>query len=235
MEKEKTNKIILEELKKDFPRNSIKNVSYGKRSFYTIDAYHIIERLTEVFGLCGYGWGVEVKEYKETRYEKEYKETQYETTNRSNKVKIGYNIACIGKFWYDLEHREKYFIEATGDAEVINYNFAEAYKKAYTNLISKASSYLLVGHTVYKGQYLDDPYRDRAQATEETQTQKLRAITKKDDWETKKENANFQVPDDTEFWEAKKRKEAEAMKEKITEAGYSEKKNNSSKDWEDYI
>ncbi len=127
---------------KPFEAAAYKDVNVG-RGFTTIDAYHIVERLTEVFGLCGQGWG-----------------TQNVTYELHDK-----NVAAIGELWYRLEEGgavpERCVIPAVGDAVVFKGNIAEAYKKAQTNLISKASSYLGIGLSVYQGKGIDDPYLDR--------------------------------------------------------------------------
>lgn len=126
-------------LAKPFPKEAYREVKFG-RQFTTIDAYHVIERLTEVFGLMGLGWGVE--------------DLRYEIHEQS--------CAAHGTFWYRL-HDDKGVIHAVGDSQVIKGHVAEAYKKATTNLISKAASYLGVGLSIYQGKGIDDPYLDRAE------------------------------------------------------------------------
>ena len=98
--------------------------------------------MTEVFGLCGTGWGFGGLSFEQH----------------------GDNVACIGSVWYkeDLSVIEQKYVHAVGDAVVRNGNVAEAYKKAQTNLLSKASSFIGVGLSVYKGEGHDDPYKDRA-------------------------------------------------------------------------
>ena len=118
-------------------RQAYKDVSMGSFTLTTIDAYHIVERLTEVFGLCGEGWGLRVDEW----------------------LREGDNVAALGVLWYlpkgtmqddslgfaqvsQVERREVF---AVGDGVIRKGNVAEAYKKATTNLMSKAASYLGVG------------------------------------------------------------------------------------------
>jgi len=134
---------IFTKMARPFPKEAYKDVTLG-RTFTTIDAYHIIERLTEVFGLCGTGWGVHVREWHVD----------------------GTNLAADGVLWY-LQADVRNEVEATGDAMVIKGNVAEARKKARTNLISKAASYLGCGLSVYQGRGIDDPYLDRAHAAAE--------------------------------------------------------------------
>ena len=54
-----------------------------------------------------------------------------------------------------------------GDGKVMKGNIAEATKKATTNLISKAASYIGVGLSIYKGEGYDDPYLELAQDRKE--------------------------------------------------------------------
>ncbi|MDX9982301.1 MAG: hypothetical protein RBU25_19935 [Lentisphaeria bacterium] len=134
---------IFRELAKPFGRDAYKEVRLG-RTFTTIDAYHIVERLTQVFGLCGTGWGVEVTEWREYS---------------------PHCVACIGHLWYDSDGK-RCLVPAVGDAQIMtdkkgNVQVAEAFKKAQTNLISKAASFLGVGLSVYQGKGIDDPYLDR--------------------------------------------------------------------------
>ena len=131
---------------KPFPKEAYNDVTLG-RTFTTIDAYHIIERLTEVFGLCGQGWGVAVREWHVD----------------------GQNLAADGVLWY-MAGEVRCEVEATGDAMVIRGNVAEARKKARTNLISKAASYLGCGLSVYQGRGVDDPYLDREHAAQQAPT-----------------------------------------------------------------
>jgi len=137
---DKKDKEVFESLKAKFDAEAYKEVTFG-RGFTTIDAYHIVERLTEVFGLCGFGWGFGESVFKHSEN----------------------NVACIGSIW--VVHKEKHGnIRAVGDALVVKGNVAEAYKKAQTNMLSKASSFLGVGLSVYQGKGIDDPYLDRAEA-----------------------------------------------------------------------
>ena len=146
-----------------FPPDAYRDVKLG-RTFTTIDAYHVIARLTNVFGLCGQGWGTRDVVFTEH----------------------GDNVAATGVLWYHDGECEGE-IGADGDAHVIKGNVAEARKKARTNLISKAASFLGVGLSVYQGRGLDDPYIDRAveAGTEPVQTpQKVDGIARADeaDW-----------------------------------------------------
>ncbi len=141
---------LFQKLSKPFPAEAYKDVKIG-RGFTTIDAYHIVERLTEVFGLCGDRWGVSVDEWREN----------------------GTNVACIGFLWYMAsDGMGQCRVMAVGDAQVIKGNIAEAYKKAMTNLISKASSFIGVGLSVYQGKGIDDPYLDREHVQNTAPTKK---------------------------------------------------------------
>jgi len=141
---------IFAELQKPFPKKAYKDINFG-RKMTTIDAYYIVERLTEVFGPCGVGWGL-----------------CKETGCVSGVPDISVDASCAvayGALWYKIEDEVGYVV-AAGDAKVMKGNFAEAYKKALTNLMSKAASYIGVGLSVYKGEGYDDPYLDQQSAAE---------------------------------------------------------------------
>lgn len=133
-----------EELRKGFPKEAYKEVKFG-RGFTSIDAYHVIERLNDVFGLDG--WSVEVSEW----------------------VVSGASVACVGTLYAkptskDAEKPNYTIIrQAVGDGTVIKGNVAEAYKKAFTNLICKSASYIEIGIDVYQGKHQDDPYLDKVE------------------------------------------------------------------------
>ncbi len=111
-----------------------------------IDAYHIVSRLTQVFGLCGSGWGVKVTDW--------------------DLSPDGSNLAASGNLWYKLDDK-RCNVPAIGDARVFKGNIAEARKKAQTNLISKASSFIGIGLSVYQGKGVDDPYLDEVSLKED--------------------------------------------------------------------
>lgn len=137
---DKETKEIWDKLRARFPESAYKDVTLG-RTFTSIDAYHIIERLTDVFGLMGQGWTLENIKF----------ETQ------------GSSVACIGEL---VVPKLKLRVPAVGDGVILKINIAEAMKKAQTNLISKASSFIGVGLDVYQGKHDSDPLLDRAQFIE---------------------------------------------------------------------
>jgi len=126
---------------KPFPKEAYRQVTFG-RGFTTIDAYHVVERMTEIFGLCGHGWGFGTLDFQ---------------------LQGAKNLSCSGSIWYRLKGVEdRCVVHAVGDADVMQANVAEAMKKAQTNMLSKAASFLGVGLSVYQGMGVDDPYLDRA-------------------------------------------------------------------------
>jgi hypothetical protein len=141
---------LFHKLAAPLPKTAYKDLKLGGRTMTVIDAYHIISRLTQVFGLAGFGWGVEVDEFRQEDG----------------------NIAAVGHLWYIIEGN-KYSVSAIGDARVFKGNVAEGMKKAQTNLISKASSLIGVGLSVYQGKGIDDPYLDQEYAKEDRQPPQL--------------------------------------------------------------
>jgi len=130
-----------------FPDSAYKEVRGVRGGFTSLDAYHVVERLTAVFGLAGHGWGAVVEEW----------------------IASGDAIGATGYLWYTLPAVSgdvRYQVYADGDAVVAKGNVPEARKKARTNMISKAASYLGVGLSLYQGRHLDDPYLERAAASD---------------------------------------------------------------------
>ena len=157
-------KNLKQQLEQAFPDGAYKDVSLGARTFTTIDAYHIIDRLNTIFGLTGKGWGL--CDSIDSGTPKGKPEIKVETCTEIKTMPAGHTkevstrtVVAYGILWYTLDG-EYYGVVASGDARVIKDNVAEAYKKALTNLVSKASSYLGIGLSVYQGKGHDDPYLD---------------------------------------------------------------------------
>ena len=135
---------LFKELGQPFPDDAYKKVTYGKREFITLDAYHIVERLTRIAGSCSVGWG-----WKDLIF------TPYPDS-----------VSCHGIFWIKDPHTGITLeIPAVGDGAIIKgSSAAEAAKKAQTNMMSKAVSFIGVGTVdLYQGKMLDCPLTDRSQ------------------------------------------------------------------------
>jgi len=158
MSEKKDTRNVWKELTKEFPKEAIKEVTFG-RQYTSLDAYHIISRLTSVFGLCGVGWGFGHLEFKE----------------------LESSVVCIGSIWYrDPEFEDQTCqVDAVGDGTIVSSkktgirDVAGAYKKSQTNLMSKAASYIGVGLSIYQGKGLDDPYLDKAEVENKQQDVKV--------------------------------------------------------------
>lgn len=127
---------IFEQLAERLPDGAYKTVNV-RGGFTSIDAYHIVEKLTDIFGLCGCGWGIEVDEFQ-----------------HHDKC-----VAAIGYLWYKLPDGDDtvYKVPAVGEGQQRGGSVADAMKMAQTNMISKAASYIGIGLGVYKGQHIDAP------------------------------------------------------------------------------
>ena len=158
-------KKIYKQLQEIFPKEAYKELNFG-RKMTTIDAYHIVDRLNDVFGMSGLGWGLcDTLENGQPVGKPEIvvhttKETKTLAGGATKEVETK-SIAAFGTLWYKIEDKV-YGVVAAGDANIMKNNVAEAYKKVLTNLISKAASYIGVGLSVYQGKGYDDPYLDRA-------------------------------------------------------------------------
>lgn len=119
-----------------FPDAAYKNVNM-RGGFISIDAYHIVERLTDAFeSLCGQNWGIHVDEFQ--HFDK--------------------CVAAVGHLWYKLPGTDTiYKVPAVGEGQQRGGSTPDAMKAAQTNMMSKAASYIGIGLSVYKGQHIDAP------------------------------------------------------------------------------
>jgi len=127
---------IFEQLAERMPDSAYKTVNV-RGGFTSIDAYHIVERLTDAFqGICGHRFGIHVDEFQ-----------------HHDKC-----VAAIGYLWYRFPRETKtYTVSAVGEGQQRGGSVADAMKMAQTNLMSKAASYIGIGLGVYKGQHIDAP------------------------------------------------------------------------------
>lgn len=137
-----TKKSNQEEIKKKLLEKFDKK-AYGSDSsrgfkLATLDAYYVIERLNNVFGLCGIGWGLDIKEWILGKKE----------------------LVVLAELWFIIDG-EKHIISCEGGKHIVTTKtghtcVADAYKSARTNAICKGASFLGIGLDVYKGEYKDD-------------------------------------------------------------------------------
>ena len=128
---------IFEQLAERMPDSAYKTVNV-RGGFTSIDAYHIVERLTDAFqGICGHRFGIHVDEFQ-----------------HHDKC-----VAAIGYLWYKLPDGDDtvYKVPAVGEGQQRGGSVADAMKMAQTNMMSKAASYIGIGLGVYKGQHIDAP------------------------------------------------------------------------------
>jgi len=129
---------IFEQLAERLPDGAYKTVNV-RGGFTSIDAYHIVERLTDAFqGICGHRFGIHVDEFQ-----------------HHDKC-----VAAIGYLWYRLPDDDTdavYKVPAVGEGQQRGGSVADAMKMAQTNMMSKAASYIGIGLSIYKGQHIDAP------------------------------------------------------------------------------
>ena len=128
---------IFEQLAERLPDGAYKTVNV-RGGFTSIDAYHILERLTDTFqSLCGHRFGIHVDEFQ-----------------HHDKC-----VAAIGYLWYKLPAGDDtvYKVPAVGEGQQRGGSVADAMKMAQTNMMSKAASYIGIGLSIYKGQHIDAP------------------------------------------------------------------------------
>lgn len=196
-----------EKLQAKFPDDAYKhNVPMGGFKGTTIDPYHIIARLNNIFGMCGYGWGV--------------KQVQHYLSDRMIDPK-GREFVVInahGVFWYCLEETDssKHYgqFEVCGGTSVFTYQLEHGYKQAHTNLISKAASMIGVGISIYQGKGVDSPYNGQTEDEQKAGVQELvKELTNAvDKLETEEQFKNFWEDKKSDFLLLKNTKSNEYVK-----------------------
>ena len=140
------------------PKDALKDVQFGRR-FTSIDAYWIIQKLTERFGPIGMGWGIESPEY---TFRPGF---THPTTKACSEV-----MTIHAKFWYGRSPGENYINRIPISDSIIwkgtqgnppkLFVDDEAEKKLMTGIISKAASYLGFGAFIFQsrheGKYADE-------------------------------------------------------------------------------
>ncbi len=119
-----------------------------------IKPIYATQKMTEHFGPCGIGWGMEKPEF--------------QLVNGDNRELLVY---CTVALWY-LDGNARGTVYGVGGDKVIGYvkagqnrperwdNDDEAFKKAYTDALSNAMKQIGVGGDVHMGQFDDSKYRD---------------------------------------------------------------------------
>jgi hypothetical protein len=151
----KTPNEVIEILNQELPDSAYGQVP-GGANLTDIDPTYRNEKLTECFGLHGYGWGFDRPEHPDFQ--------EYET--RTNKDNQEYSIWCIGYdyavFWYKLNVNDEIItIEIPTHGYNENANRGWAFSGAKTSAISEAVKYLLWQMRVYKGEYHAKPMSEK--------------------------------------------------------------------------
>ena len=126
-----------EKLKADFPEEAYSADNSRGFELTSIKAAYVIERLNEVFGLCGTGWKYEVSKF----------DNALDDTTGSV-AEVGVKV----KLWYKMENGEwSEPITHVGGKRVVKGNYTDARKSAITDGLTKIASMLGVGHKAFKG------------------------------------------------------------------------------------
>ena len=159
---------LYEKLKKSFPDKAYNNDGSRGFNLTTIDAYHVIDRLNEVFGLCGKGWWLSDIEWIKIEGDKN--------------IVICSAIFCYLGFGLEGEfHR----FPCVGGHQVIKNRWDDGYKSAMTNCICKGASFLGVGLNVYKGEF-----KGKTEQQPKTESEKKQSPGKSTGgWTEKRKNA----------------------------------------------
>jgi len=127
---------MLKELRADFPPEALKNDSSRGFDLTSIRAGFVLERLNDVFGLCGQGWKYKISPFNETK------------DAQGNILEVGTKIEFQWKM-KDGEWSEP--IPHVGGKRVVNDNITDARKSSITDALTKVASVLGVGNKVFKG------------------------------------------------------------------------------------
>jgi hypothetical protein len=185
----------------------LKKPESGMNGLMAIDGYYMFKRATEAFGMCGSGWGYEIKseEYREGAPILNKDKTETIDTECNHILKI-----C---FWYMLDGK-RCEIEHFGITKYKSQNRygvvtdEEAPKKSLTDAIKKCLSMLGFCAEVYMGLFKDEDYKQsadiRSQLEESDQRDELvqsevKTIT---EWATTQINSAEGVPNFTVFMTA---------------------------------
>lgn len=123
-----------------------------------IKPIYATQKMTEHFGPCGAGWGMDAP--------------SFQLVNGDNKEVLVYCTVCL---WY-MDNDNRSMIYGVGGDKVVSYlranngrperweNDDEAFKKAYTDALGNAMKQLGVGGDVHMGQFDDLKYRETVAA-----------------------------------------------------------------------
>lgn len=133
---------------------ALKPIDFGKLKNKTaIDPQWRIDKMTEIYGLCGIGWKVEIAEVKtETAPNKE--ELIFMTVNLFIRDGDGWSGPVVGVGGDKIIALEKGNLVPND----------EAWKKCYTDAVGNAMKYLGIGAAIYRGGF---QYSKYASAEEE--------------------------------------------------------------------
>jgi hypothetical protein len=153
-----------EALKVDFPQSAIKKREGSGGDLSSINTYYEIERLNEVFGLCGVGWWYEIADL----------------TTVENVVVAQVNLFFRwddGKEWLTAKP-----IPSKGQGTVRKgMSRGDAEKSAITDALTKAASLLGVGLSVFKGEQTH-----RTRETRQRDAQRKADTQSTEDWAAQK-------------------------------------------------
>lgn len=205
------NQVCQSELFGEEMEQFLKQVTYGQRSYTTIDAYQQIKKATEIFGPFGVGWGIShIDKIAEIPVQKKTNDGVVTGTQLFLKVVMFYvwNGHGEGVETHTVPLVQDIFVDASGDSG----------KKMITDCITKFLSYLGFNFDVFQGRF-DGNKMTGAKAKEE-QVVQLKALAnsllspeKADsviDYHKRREWRKADVEKDIEKLQAleKKRKEA---------------------------
>lgn len=134
---------IWEQLSKTDPKHTKGFSRAGGFKGTAIKPQWVVQRLTEVFGACGVGWGIG--------------EPSFQTVPAGNEILV----YCKVSAWHGDESNVIWGVG--GDKVLVQrqsgpFTDDEAFKKAFTDAIMNAFKFIGVGHDVHMGRFDDSKY-----------------------------------------------------------------------------
>lgn len=131
------------------------------------------QRMTEVFGPCGHGWGMD----------------------RPNFQVVGNNVYCtVGVWWRDGSEPSE-LVYGVGGETLTGKGDDEAFKKAYTDALGNALVKVGVASDVYMGWFDGSKYVKRTDAVDEDAPAETGASERKSAYAARKDGAFERVKD----------------------------------------
>lgn len=142
------------------PQASTKQCKKGSWSFHDINPQYRLQKLTELFGPAGLGWGYDIIE----RW-------------RDNWGAAADSCYVMLKLWYVMDGK-RYDTPPQIGGTVVDYAPDECWKMSITDALGKCCATLGLAADIYLGTF-DTKYREKGETTEKYQPKTARSYVRK--------------------------------------------------------